>query len=354
MIEVITNILTVIGGIVVFLTCIDLIFNLIPKFSNLKKIVWGSLANRYKHKALQKRAIASNIEDTVNKVVYDLNTELPKGWMNKAVIQWVHKENESEIKENEIILRIKPFESQDYNLLNGIYFFFSHSIFPSTKEVLPSNIKKAVALQISKRTISLKQPFLLTRFEKEYIDREITSDTSIASYFHKYEQLDKHGYFTGFALREIDKVAESARYHELRSSIDQEINEILNHVIKFQDNTPYHEDQDWYRVGPITKYGYLLVARPLHYGGVNPYLKRAKQHLDKGIERLYVMGCGQEKSFVKKVIHSISKMPEFHLLEIFCLHRDYRGEKNGIGALLVTQAFKTETEVQINEFFDRN
>lgn len=71
----------------------------------------------------------------------------------------------------------------------------------------------------------------------------------------------------------------------------------------------------------------------------------------KGVERIYVMGTSQEKNFVKKVISEIAKLPECRLVEIFKLHRDYREDRNGIGALFIKGGYDGEAEQKINGFF---
>jgi len=331
--DLLKSILAVIGGIVLIMTFLDLVFNLTPKLSNIKSNIWDFFAKRVKHKKLEKQAVKSNIETIVNVTVNSLTDELPKNWINRASIQWVRDKSASSIQNNEIILRIKPYESQDYNLINGIYFYFTQALFPTTKEVIPSNIRKSVALQISKRTISRNKPYLIPKFEEEFLEKEIQDDTTILNYFDKYNKIDAQGFFTGIFIREVSAVAELSRYTELRNKIEEEITCILDHIINFQ-NRLQKADICWNRTGPATSYAFMLVARPTHKS-ILPYLKRAKENIDNNIDHLYILGCNQEMKFVKDVIYSISRMPEYDLVEIFTLHKDYRGENDGIGALLI-------------------
>jgi hypothetical protein len=335
--DLIKSVLAFVGGLVIFLTLLDLLFNLTPKLSALKSNIWTFFAERTKHKKLEKIAIKSNIETIVNETVNKLSSELPKGWINRASIQWVRDKSASSIENNEIILRIKPFESQDYNLLNGIYFFFTQSLFPTTKEVVPINIRKSAALQISNRTISNNKPYLISKFQEEFLEKEIQEDSSILNYINRFNKIDTQGFFTGIFIREISNVAEISRYTELRITIEKEISEILDHILEFQTKSSRCEDDNWYRIGPTTSFAFMLVARPSHKS-MKPYLRRAKERINQNIDRLYVLGCNQEIGFVQEVINSISKIPEYTLEETFTLHKDYRGESNGIGALLINTA----------------
>ena len=329
----ITNILTAIGGIVLVLAFIQSLFWLISKLTNLKSVILGFVSQRIKHKKLEKLAIKSKIEDAINDTVSDLIDELPKGWINKVSIVWVREKSASTIEDNEIILRIKPLESQDFNLVNGVYFFFTQSLFPTTKEVIPNNIQKAAALQFSKRTISNKHPYLIPKFEQEILDEEVLIDSTILNYYSNYDQLDYQGYFSGVLLREVSDVAKKSRYTQIRNQMEEEIESILDHLIDFQNQYGTFHD-DWCRFGPVNSYALMLVAKPSHKS-VSPYVTRAKERINQGIDRLYVLGCNQERRFVRKVIDSIMKIPEYKLVEMYSLHRDYRGEDNGIGALLI-------------------
>jgi hypothetical protein len=106
----------------------------------------------------------------------------------------------------------------------------------------------------------------------------------------------------------------------------------------------------WYRKGEANSYGFLLVAQPFHFS-INPYLKRAREHYSNGIERLYVMGANQEKRFVKRVIKRIVNETSYNLLELFELHKDYRGESGGIGAMFDAKALEKKSEEIVDEFF---
>jgi hypothetical protein len=339
--DLLKSILAVIGGIVLIMKFLDLVLNLTQKLSNIKSNIWDYFAKRVKHKKLEKQAIKSNIETIVNMTVNSLADELPKGWINRVSIQWVRDKSASSIQNNEIILRIKPYESQDYNLINGIYFYFTQAIFPTTKEVIPSNIRKSVALQISKRTISINKPYLISKFEEEFLEKEIQEDTTILNYFDKYNKIDAQGFFTGIFIREVSAVAEMSRYTELRNKIEEEITCILDHIINFQNRLHKKEPSCWNRTGPASSYAFMLVAKPTHKS-ILPYLKRAKENIDNNIDHLYILGCNQEVKFVKDVINSISRTPEYDLIEIFTLHKDYRGENDGIGALLINKKTKNK------------
>lgn len=342
------NALMFIGAGALILGFIKILFEIIPKFGRLKSDSERYVAGKLKHKRLVKAAIASDIDTHINEVVSDLQKELPAGWIKKASIEWVKEADETDLDEGELILRIQPLENQDANFLSGVYAFFSRALFPRTKEIIPDNARKAAVLQISHRTISDKKPYLQQRFEDSFLETAVREDPSIAEYLGKYENLDSAGFFTGTFLREIHEIATKARFQELRNRMNQEIDEILIHIEEFitslQGATRKKiPSERWSRVGPATSYAFLLVARPEHQG-TKPYLRQVQKQATQGIERLYVMCAKEQEYFARYVISEIVKLPEYKLVEIFNLNRDYRGTAGGVGALFVVSQIENQDD----------
>lgn len=339
------NALMLIGGVAVILSFIKLLFELVPQLSRIRSIFWKSIARKWKGRRLIKNAIASDIETRVNEVVIDLQNELPVGWIKKASIKWISEIEDADLEEGEMILRLRPLENQDKNLLSGVYVFFTKALFPNTKEVIPSNSRKAAILTIAHRTIAEKKPFLKQEFENSFLETAVQNDPSIATYLGRYKQIDQKGFFTGSFLREIHEIATKARFHELRGRMNQEIDEILTHIEEFIAHVSTHTvlSEGWHRVGPATSYAFLLVAQPNHQG-IQPYIDRAKERSSQNIERLYVMGAKEQEPFARYAISEIAKLPDYNLVEIFNLNKDYRGMQGGVGALFV--ASQTDTLIE--------
>lgn len=351
----IKNILAIIGAIAVIFGCIDILFKTIPQIGNLQRKILFYFAKKLKHRRLEKRAIASDIENIVNKMVFNLQKELPTGWISKASIKWVDQEvkDENLLDEGEMILRIRPIDDQDINLLNGVYFFFRKALFPGVREVIPINIRQSAALHISRRVVEEQKPFLVKKFKNYILESTVKNNPDTLYFIDNFDIIDKKGFFTGSFLREIHEISDRARFKEVRDQIETEIRSVLEHVKKFVQNI--HKDLPdvyWSRRGPVTSYAFLLVSQPFA-SSVTPYIKRVKQRLSQGVERIYVMGTSQERHFVKRVISSIANIPECRLVEIFELNRDYRGEKGGIGALFIKQKISKEEETRIKSFFEK-
>lgn len=357
---------TVIGIIAIILYVFDSLIKYFPFFQKLKSKTYGKLSDNIKLRSLKKKAVSSSIELMLNQTVNQLRNELPKGWINRAVIKWVGKSLPPDLKDKQLIIKIRPEDDQDYNYLNAIYYFYSHSIFPETHKIVPSCIKDAASLYLVQRTIDDNQPYLSNNFRKHFVDTISLNEPLVAGYYGDFLRIDEYGFFNSAFIREVDSLANSLRFSHERANIEAEIRNISEHLLKFEKLNKLSQlnDDDWHKTLSATSYGFILVAKPegQRVSGVTPYVKRAKQKLRLGIKRLYILGCYAEQTFVKEVISSIMDIREYKLLETFKLYRDYRGEANGIGALFIIDEVREklmknrldieedEANEEINEF----
>lgn len=323
----------------------NVIRKVIPKLGSLRADVYRAISQGVEHRGLEKRAIASNIEHVVNDSVGFLQEELPIGWINKARIEWVQEESLDDLEDGDLILRIKPPEDQDENLMNGIFYFFTKALFRGVKEVLPRTPRKAAVLQLSRRTITKHHPYAIQDFEQGYLEPAMRVDPDIAFYLRHYNTVDRRGLFTGVYLREITALAEKVRLTAQRSQIGDELKEIVGQISTLIEPYPNDAaDEVWYRKSEISSYALLLVARPAWWHKVDTYVNKAKYRVSDGINRLYVLGADQERSFVTKVVRAIGKETPYTLTESFDLNKDYRGETGGICAVFDLASLKKETE----------
>lgn len=349
------DILAFIGAASLVLMLIKLLFEVIPKLGSLRANAYRAISERYKHRGLEKRAIAANIENVVNDSVGFLQKELPVGWISKARIEWVREESLDDLEDDDLILRMKPIEDQDENLMNGIFYYFTKALFRGVKEILPRTPRKAAVLQLSRRTITKHHPYAIEDFERGYLEAAIGVEPDIAFYLGHYNTLDQRGFFTGVYLREITALAEKVRFTAQRSQIADELKEIIDQISTFIEESPKAPEERWYRKTDISSYGLLLVAMPAWRGRTRreqTYVNRAKYNISKGINRFYVLGANRERSFVRRVIRAIANQTPYTLVELFELNKDYRGESGGLCAIFDLTSVKKESEEEIAESFE--
>jgi len=326
--------------------------NFMPGFEIVKSRVQAWIARRTKFQPLVKAAIRSDIQGHVNHAIRKMSRELPGGWITEMEVDWVEKERKIDfLNDGEVVVRMRPLESQDQNFVHATYHFLHKAFFPKTKRIIPAEYRDAAALMVAQRIVTEERQSSVRIFEDEVLEPAAEVNKKILPVMGRYRHIDGRGFFSGTFLREIQAIATEVRFSAMRASMPKETSDIIKHIEDFihffeardDGHHPHIPEDRWRRLGPITSYGFLLVARPaMAQGGqftIAPYLDRVREKLAEGIGRLYVFGTEPEKPFALSVIHSISRdIPEYELTEQFKLSHDYRGNLGGVGALFVRKA----------------
>ena len=313
--------------------------NTVSAWQVVKSNILIPLANLFKFKILVRAAIKSDVEGRINQVVDQISMELPKGWATPLSIKWVQNESKDTFfKDNKIVLRIKPLNREDKNFANALYLYIKSSFFPSTKSVLKKAHYEATTLQFCRRIIKQNKPSSNQEFEDDVMEPLVNKNNIILKYLDRLDGIDDRGLFTGIFIREIHAIAKKIKFKANRSDIGSEFTNVLIHLESFLDELSKGDvkESHWYRQGSVDSYGLLLVAHPVKAasGSTQGYINRAKKCAESKINHLYVFGTKGESGFVKEVVRAISiKVFEYELIEEFKLHKDYRGEKGGHGAM---------------------
>lgn len=338
------NIFAAIGVLAVLLTFVDLLFNTVPKLADMKSKFWHWLGDTYNFRRAKKMAVKSEMEKIVNHVVFQLQDELPRGWIQRAAIKWVKDITKpAETPEGEVILRVRPNADQNLSLAYGVHSFFTRALFPKIGDLIPSGRRSGAVLLVTRRALASHSPSLRTLFEDNILEQAVRANPDVLTSFNEFETLDNRGFFTSALLREMHEVTLLARFSPLRTTIGTELTSIVKHMLAFarQLGTGVVTTARWSRKGPVTSYAFLLVARPDN-SGVKNYIVRARERFAEGITRLYILAREEQKDFALQVIREIAQLPEYRLDETFDLSKDYRCHEGGIGALLVVDKIAEE------------
>lgn len=317
----------------------------IPRLEVIKSKMLLPLAKKWKQRQLVKAAIESDIQGNVNRAVGKLAKELPAGWIPQVKIEWVGAETKEDFLSNdEPVIRVRPLENQDSNFVNAVHSFFKRHFFPKTQRIIPDAHREASILYVCERVVSQRGDAAVRKaFEDDILEPAVQKEDKVLDHLDHYKQIDKRGFFTAAFLRETHAIATEVRFEPARRRMNEEIRNILKHMDEFIAHYESEEgripDTGWSRFGPVTSYGFLLVANPMKVAaGARAYVNRAGERLKSGVHRLYVLGTAREKAFMMDVVDSIKKeVPGYELAELFEVNRDYRGEEGGVGALFVSR-----------------
>jgi hypothetical protein len=338
--ETILLILAVFGAIDLAWRGIGLVFAAIPPLLGLRTRFWAYVVGLIRLPSLRRKAISSRVEEVTNQTVYQLERYLPKGWIRRARVNWVRSSAASFLAEEEIVLRIRPNNDTDLNLLYALWFYLKSALFPYTQDLIPDSTRSAIALAIARAGIYEHHPYLIRRFDDYFIDM-VAKNAAVRDELSDYVRLNDIGLLMGPFIREADHIASLCRFSHERYQVEKRIKEITDHMLGFQpilrNNKP---EGEWvYHNGEVS-YAFLLVSRPPELRpSIEAYVRRAQVHVANGINRIYVVGRDEERRFVDDVLKSILAIRELKGLDVFALYRDYRGQPRGIGALIGMDEF---------------
>ena len=315
--------------------------DVIPKLQQFKAKVLVPLAKRYRHGRRVKAAIKADIESTTNIAILSFGDELPRGWINKMKIDWVENESRDDFfNDGDMVLRLRPLDDQDGNLVRASHAFLQKAFFPRAKNVVPKEHREAAVLFTGRKLMAHRNEHLENLYEDIVLEPAIRSNDRILPIMDRYSTLDSKGFFMGAFLREVQAVAIGARFNStVRGRMREEASALLDHMEDFISRLPKRIPADlWSRRGPITNYAFLLVARPENVAtqNVDIFVTHARDAVSNDVDRLYVFGAEENRSFAARVVDAIGKqVPEFQIAEKFSLTHDYRGQAGGYAALLV-------------------
>ncbi len=307
----------------------------IPFFVLIKARIFVPLAKLIKFKTLQKAAIKSDIQGTVNYALAPLAREITSQKIKPLEIEWIENSAiEQFIKEDKILVRIKPLTDQDDNILSVTQPYLESVLLPHSSLLIADVQKKAIVHFTTKEIIGNNKR-LLSKFHDNYYLPDCKKYKSLEEYFTKISQIYRKGLFFSVAISAIELASE--RYMFKKSNLGSDFVQILNHLLTFINslnkpgNVNSTNDSLWDHHGTSISYGLLLVAKPLKAikGDMMPYIKRATEHL-KTSDLLFVAFSHQERQFGNEVAKAIEAALSVKLLDELTSKYDYRGANNGV------------------------
>ena len=330
-------ILAIFGGIDLAWRGVSVLATVFPALLSAQARLWRATSDTFAIAAFKRKAVATRIEEVLNQSAYILHPYLPKGWLHRAKITWVRSGQEAFLKDGDIILRIRPEVEEDHSLMQALWVYFQRALFPETQTVLPQSTLSAIALAVSRAALEKSHPYLLNSFDKVFLTDLTKDKAEVLKTFSDCVRLNDYGLLMGPYLRELDQAAQRLRMIVERQQVALTADAILSHMLSFQPmlRLPIKPDDEWAFLAEGASYALLLVSRPPDVRpAVEAYVKRAQEHVRRGVARIYVIGRYEERDFVRIVIKALLSIRELKGTEMFALFRDYRGDEGGVGALL--------------------
>lgn len=330
-------ILAIFGGIDLGARGLGVLVNAFPRLLSLQRAAWRLLADGVAVPALRRKALSSRIEEVVNQSAFQLQQCLPKGWVRRARIRWVRSPKAAQLRDGDIVVRIRPAKDLDQSLMRALWTYFEASLFPDSRDLVPREVVSASALAVTRASLERNHRYLLKEFDENFLRSVVSEDATLAATFADCVRLNDYGLLMGPFIREVEQAANQARFSTVRADLPDTIRRVLSHMLGFQPllRLPHKPDIEWMFSDGVSSYAFILVSKPVHVRpGIEAYVKRAHEKVQRGVSRLYVIGRHEEREFVLSVIKSMLAIRELKGVELFSLFRDYRGDDGGVGALL--------------------
>ncbi len=340
----IEKVLAIIGGAVIVLRLLKLLIDLSPKLQAIVSKSYDRLYDVFRIRRFRQLAISENIQTQVNAAVGIIHDELPPNWIRRVSVKWMRSTQPSYIKDNEIVLRMRPDENPDRTFLLTLHTYLDTCIFPDVKAIVPENVQGAVLLSLMKKVVSSKYSAIRELFDSEVFQPAIRSKPHVAGHYGDIESLEEIGFFTSIYLREIEKASVRVQLTHDRDNFENIIKDLASHLKKFRILSPELmpiQESDWRYISNYFSHAIILVAHPLKAKNdeLDAYYNRVLRGLELGIATVYILGSAAEKTFVQAVITRAMDIKGYKLDRLFKLSNDYRRKKGGLCAIFLKDQY---------------
>src|SRR3989442_1250940 len=144
--ELLLVILTILGGFDLAVKGIELLAIVFPRLLSFQSRVWRIIADTVSTPYFKRKAVSTRVEEVVNQVAFKLQRHLPKGWIKRARIRWVRSSQRGQLRDGNVVLRVRPQRTTEQNLMQSLWNYFRTALFPDSQDLLPNELVSAIAL----------------------------------------------------------------------------------------------------------------------------------------------------------------------------------------------------------------
>ena len=269
--------------------------------------ILGKISSKY-----QRKGISDEIEGKINSYAKNLNAQFKEVLPYGIKIEWVEDDKEfdreSFLKENQVIVKIKPHINRDRNLVIASLEYVSRGLIPEARNYVSRHLMKAIDYKmVHKILLSLKANSAIEHFFSKIFPQETNDKKEISEYLEKLHEIDDRGLFVPIFLVELIALGKKIppNVESYRKRAISEVKNFLVFVYNQAKASPGEQTELCFTSKEI-KMGILLVAKfetSLH--GADPYLKRFGKNIREGCDRVYVVSSGRNVDFAKKIVSEI-------------------------------------------------
>ena len=279
----------------------------------------------------EKRYIENDISSRIN--LARRNMPFGKEYLPKAIkVQWVEggKGEAAQIRENELLIRLDPAESQERNIILIANALVKQTSLVGIRYILEKPLEISIDLNLVKnllREIGNKK-ILDWYLRNEYIPT-IDSSDEIKKWNEKIVEIDERGLFTRLLLVELDDYSKRIAGKTETKEMFDEIAGLVEFLYKISTKA-YGQDVPLDYMTKNIKIGVILVGETskILLTGIEPYLKAFAYKTQQQLTSIYViqwdkefLGTTDPKIYEQFV--EITKKLDEKILEKFRVQKDF-------------------------------
>jgi len=256
-----------------------------------------------------------------------------KEYLPKSIaIEWLEgRTGETvNIKENEIVVRLDPAESQEKNVVLLASALVKQTSLVGIRHILKESLELSIDLNIVKNLLkqSRDKRILDWFFCNEY-QPNIDKSGDIKEWNGKIVEIDERGLFTRLLLVELDEYSKSISARSSSPEMFDEIVGLVNFLFKIATKA-YGQEVPLDYVSRNIKIGVILVGdtSKILYDGVEPYLRAFAHTMRRQLASIYViqfdkelLGVTDPQAYEEFV--ELTKGLERKIEEIFRIKKDF-------------------------------
>lgn len=272
----------------------------VEKWSSIFARLFASFSKRS-----ERHTVSADIQSRISSYVKNNNVNdiLPYGLKFK----WIEEKNASSYLEGEEVIIVMDYHNNNAkNFVTAIQEWTSKSLLPNVRNDVPSPIMKATELLMQEKIIYSQRSDALEFFKKEVLPAKIMEEAKIKKFRERFDLLDQSGYFENIFLPEL--AFAGGRLHGMENHKKYSEFEFLLNLLEYVlTREPDDESKPLEYSGDVFKIWLILVAKGfrMRLGDTSPYLRRAKEAIDKKFDSIYVTGREQNMKFTQEVIDEI-------------------------------------------------
>lgn len=245
----------------------------------------------------EKKYIENDINSRIN--LARRNMPFGKEHLPKAIkIEWFKSEKAEtgRIKENEIVIRLDPAESQEKNIVVLANALVKQTALIGIRHILKEPLELSMDLNLIKNLFKEigNRRLLDWFFRNEYLPAMDKSD-EIREWNGKIVEIDERGLFTRLLLVELDNYSKKVMGKSARPEMFNEIAGLVGFLFKIAIKE-YGQDVPLDYISQDIKIGMILVGETskILYDGIYPYLKAFAYKMHQQLSSIYVIQFDKE------------------------------------------------------------